>query len=162
MNTINIAGRPVAVSFEKCELHLQGEFASNLDLVMRIDAQISQRDMLANLRVRVPGCPALIDTSGWGNVDGGYSLTFFTELSPPGDPVPAARVPSRVEVLWLAADAERAIATVDVTTIDESLGLGLPERGLTPHAAVKSGCGGVLFLALMLGTAVGVANALLI
>jgi hypothetical protein len=112
--TIQTDGPSVRADFSDCILHRTGEFAGNLDLSVQFSPSVSVKTLLENLRVKLPDGSSLIDVAGYRAAAGGYEVTLYSALAPPGKDVSEAAVPASVELFWLSHSHDRPIGILTV------------------------------------------------
>ena len=88
-------GRSHDLTIEDGIVHLEGEFAGNIDTTLTVDPPLPKGDVLASLRIEVPGERDLIDVLGYRQRKGHWELTFLSEHVRE-----TGVVPPSVETFW--------------------------------------------------------------
>ena len=96
-------------------MHLRGEFAGNLDLTLKVTDPLPVRDVLDNLRVRMPGRKKLLSGAGHCEIPGGWQVTIDSEWVPPGQELAATEAPATADVFWLKHSRREPLVQVTIT-----------------------------------------------
>lgn len=87
-------------------MHLDGEFAGNLDATLVVEPPLAKGDLLSSLWIQVPGESDLLDVLGYRQTRGRWKLTFCSEH------VRETRtVPSSIEAYW-GSSKETRLGTI--------------------------------------------------
>lgn len=97
---VPVNGQPTRLSVGDAVTYAAGDFAGNIDLSVAIEPLGSRAAVVDNLRLRLPGSPALLDVLGSEAQRAGVALTFYTPTL-----IGATRPPDRIEVVWAADGA---------------------------------------------------------
>lgn len=138
---VETASGHAELEVKTCEVHTEGEFGGNLDVVVRMNP-LDKAALLKNLRLRVPGSTELLDViaDGAGKAADEVEFTFHTPT------LIEAEIPASVTVLWVAG-GEKELGTIECTKAKEpdTEGVAAPQgagcAGMLLFCAAISGIG---------------------
>ena len=137
MATIHVNSMPIDAQAAHCVLHLEGEFAGNLDIGIAFSGDVPLDAVTSNLQMRVPGGePQPVDVVGYDVTEGNYDITTSYGTDNP---------PDELEFIWKDGDVSLGVVDVEHNAKGES--------AAGESASESSGCGtSVLMLTAFIGT----------
>ena len=99
--TFRHRGNSYSIHSAQGAVHLEGEFAGNIDLSVSVKPPIAIADVVDCLRLEVPGTPEPLAVLGSLENAGTLELTFFSELIDQ-----SGMAPPTVELYWESDDKQ--------------------------------------------------------
>lgn len=99
------------LNFSEATVHLEGEFAGNIDLVLSCSPPLPWCDLQHALRLSVPGETQLLDILGYLQSAERYDLTFFSEATRDSE-----RAPLSIDAYWRSAHEQTHLGCLSIAT----------------------------------------------
>ncbi len=145
--TLDLKSQQFRFEFSEATVHLEGEFAGNIDVVLSSSPAIRWRDLHPALRLSVAGDAELLDVVGHLQVADRHEMTFLSEFIRESE-----RTPASIRAYW-GANQETYLGSLTVVTADPPSGTDAPATHPWDDPVVRRkanirGCSALIGLAL--------------